>query len=103
MIFIIDLMVISNVYFVKLCDFIMLCFLFGFFVKIEIFFFYVFNVCIIFSNLCGCDEFLSLVWVLVFSFVVVVLGNFFLCEVDFIVFEVFEGYSVLGMECSEFF
>lgn len=33
-----------------------------------------FNVRIIFSNLCGCDEFLSLVWVSVFGLVVIVLG-----------------------------
>nr|XP_020823999.1 ankyrin repeat domain-containing protein 13D isoform X1 [Phascolarctos cinereus] len=60
---IIDLMAISNAHFAKLRDFITLRLPPGFPVKIEIPLFHVLNARITFSNLCGCDEPLSSVWV----------------------------------------
>uniref|UniRef100_A0A7N4V111 Ankyrin repeat domain 13D n=1 Tax=Sarcophilus harrisii TaxID=9305 RepID=A0A7N4V111_SARHA len=91
---IIDLMAISNAHFAKLRDFITLRLPPGFPVKIEIPLFHVLNARITFSNLCGCDEPLSSVWV-------PSPGSPFPCEVDPAVFEVPEGYSVLGAGHSE--
>ncbi|XP_014323330.1 ankyrin repeat domain-containing protein 13D isoform X4 [Myotis lucifugus] len=52
-------------------------------------------------NLCGCDEPLSSVWVPAPGSAVPASGSPFPCEVDPSVFEVPEGYSVLGAERSE--
>ncbi|XP_035119362.1 ankyrin repeat domain-containing protein 13D isoform X2 [Callithrix jacchus] len=98
---IIDLMAISNAHFAKLRDFITLRLPPGFPVKIEIPLFHVLNARITFSNLCGCDEPLSSVWVPAPSSAVAVSGSPFPCEVDPTVFEVPQGYSVLGTERSE--
>ncbi|XP_003468333.2 ankyrin repeat domain-containing protein 13D isoform X8 [Cavia porcellus] len=98
---IIDLMAISNAHFAKLRDFITLRLPPGFPVKIEIPLFHVLNARITFSNLCGCDEPLSSVWVPAPSSALATSGNPFPCEVDPTVFEVPEGYSVLGAERSE--
>ncbi|KAM4846094.1 ankyrin repeat domain-containing protein 13D isoform 3-T3 [Thomomys bottae] len=98
---IIDLMAISNAHFAKLRDFITLRLPPGFPVKIEIPLFHVLNARITFSNLCGCDEPLSSVWVPASSAAAGVSGSPFPCEVDPTVFEVPEGYSVLGAERSE--
>uniref|UniRef100_A0A2I3SHC3 Ankyrin repeat domain 13D n=2 Tax=Pan TaxID=9596 RepID=A0A2I3SHC3_PANTR len=98
---IIDLMAISNAHFAKLRDFITLRLPPGFPVKIEIPLFHVLNARITFSNLCGCDEPLSSVWVPAPSSAVAASGNPFPCEVDPTVFEVPDGYSVLGMERNE--
>uniref|UniRef100_A0A8C5P3W6 Ankyrin repeat domain 13 family, member D n=1 Tax=Jaculus jaculus TaxID=51337 RepID=A0A8C5P3W6_JACJA len=98
---IIDLMAISNAHFAKLRDFITLRLPPGFPVKIEIPLFHVLNARITFSNLCGCDEPLSSVWVPAPSSADAVSGSPFPCEVDPTVFEVPEGYSVLGAEHSE--
>nr|XP_021525356.1 ankyrin repeat domain-containing protein 13D isoform X3 [Aotus nancymaae] len=98
---IIDLMAISNAHFAKLRDFITLRLPPGFPVKIEIPLFHVLNARITFSNLCGCDEPLSSVWVPAPSSAVAASGSPFPCEVDPTVFEVPQGYSVLGTERSE--
>ncbi|XP_025142545.1 ankyrin repeat domain-containing protein 13D isoform X2 [Bubalus bubalis] len=98
---IIDLMAISNAHFAKLRDFITLRLPPGFPVKIEIPLFHVLNARITFSNLCGCDEPLSSVWVPAPGSAVATSGSPFPCEVDPAVFEVPEGYSVLGAERSE--
>ncbi|XP_074227754.1 ankyrin repeat domain-containing protein 13D isoform X2 [Camelus bactrianus] len=98
---IIDLMAISNAHFAKLRDFITLRLPPGFPVKIEIPLFHVLNARITFSNLCGCDEPLSSVWVPAPSSAIPASGSPFPCEVDPAVFEVPEGYSVLGAERSE--
>ncbi|XP_014323331.1 ankyrin repeat domain-containing protein 13D isoform X5 [Myotis lucifugus] len=98
---IIDLMAISNAHFAKLRDFITLRLPPGFPVKIEIPLFHVLNARITFSNLCGCDEPLSSVWVPAPGSAVPASGSPFPCEVDPSVFEVPEGYSVLGAERSE--
>ncbi|XP_064348147.1 ankyrin repeat domain-containing protein 13D isoform X2 [Camelus dromedarius] len=126
---IIDLMAISNAHFAKLRDFITLRLPPGFPVKIEIPLFHVLNARITFSNLCGCDEPLSSVWVPAPSSAIpasgiavggrqavrltglcalgadmtplLCPGSPFPCEVDPAVFEVPEGYSVLGAERSE--
>ncbi|MBZ3880992.1 Ankyrin repeat domain-containing protein 13D [Sciurus carolinensis] len=98
---IIDLMAISNAHFAKLRDFITLRLPPGFPVKIEIPLFHVLNARITFSNLCGCDEPLGSVWVPAPSAAVAASGSPFPCEVDPTVFEVPEGYSVLGAERSE--
>ncbi|KAM9222010.1 ankyrin repeat domain-containing protein 13D isoform 3-T3 [Dugong dugon] len=122
---IIDLMAISNAHFAKLRDFITLRLPPGFPVKIEIPLFHVLNARITFSNLCGCDEPLSSVWVPAPASAAsgtppggggrldslaseprpepgtVCPGSPFPCEVDPAVFEVPEGYSVLGAERSE--
>ncbi|XP_073202939.1 ankyrin repeat domain-containing protein 13D isoform X2 [Lepidochelys kempii] len=114
---IIDLMAISNAHFAKLRDFITLKLPPGFPVKIEIPLFHVLNARITFSNLCGCDESLSSVRVCgpapssspgdarepaagaeappnpkVFPFP---------CEVDPVVFEVPQGYAMLGAGRNE--
>uniref|UniRef100_G3TUD2 Ankyrin repeat domain 13D n=1 Tax=Loxodonta africana TaxID=9785 RepID=G3TUD2_LOXAF len=96
---IIDLMAISNAHFAKLRDFITLRLPPGFPVKIEIPLFHVLNARITFSNLCGCDEPLSSVWVPAPGSAAS--GSPFPCEVDPAVFEVPEGYSVLGAERNE--
>ncbi|KAF5920834.1 hypothetical protein HPG69_006145 [Diceros bicornis minor] len=126
---IIDLMAISNAHFAKLRDFITLRLPPGFPVKIEIPLFHVLNARITFGNLCGCDEPLSSVWVPAPNSAVTASGTTagrrglcgslvsecwglsaaplprpgspFPCEVDPAVFEVPEGYSVLGTERSE--
>ncbi|XP_064432172.1 ankyrin repeat domain-containing protein 13D isoform X9 [Mirounga angustirostris] len=98
---IIDLMAISNAHFAKLRDFITLRLPPGFPVKIEIPLFHVLNARITFSNLCGCDEPLSSVWVPAPGPGGPASGSPFPCEVDPAVFEVPEGYSVLGTERSE--
>ncbi|XP_059256259.1 ankyrin repeat domain-containing protein 13D isoform X4 [Mustela nigripes] len=98
---IIDLMAISNAHFAKLRDFITLRLPPGFPVKIEIPLFHVLNARITFSNLCGCDEPLSSVWVPASGSGGPGSGSPFPCEVDPAVFEVPEGYSVLGAERSE--
>ncbi|XP_040606101.1 ankyrin repeat domain-containing protein 13D isoform X3 [Mesocricetus auratus] len=98
---IIDLMAISNAHFAKLRDFITLRLPPGFPVKIEIPLFHVLNARITFSNLCGCDEPVSSVWVPAASPAFSAPGSPFPCEVDPTVFEVPEGYSVLGAERSE--
>nr|XP_055168295.1 ankyrin repeat domain-containing protein 13D [Nyctereutes procyonoides] len=100
---IIDLMAISNAHFAKLRDFITLRLPPGFPVKIEIPLFHVLNARITFSNLCGCDEPLNSVWVPTSSSGSggTTSGSPFPCEVDPAVFEVPEGYSVLGAERSE--
>ncbi|XP_057173418.1 ankyrin repeat domain-containing protein 13D isoform X3 [Ursus arctos] len=98
---IIDLMAISNAHFAKLRDFITLRLPPGFPVKIEIPLFHVLNARITFSNLCGCDEPLSSVWVPAPGSGSPASGSPFPCEVDPAVFEVPEGYSVLGAERSE--
>uniref|UniRef100_H0X351 Ankyrin repeat domain 13D n=1 Tax=Otolemur garnettii TaxID=30611 RepID=H0X351_OTOGA len=105
---IIDLMAISNAHFAKLRDFITLRLPPGFPVKIEIPLFHVLNARITFSNLCGCDEPLSSVWVPGPGSAVAASGTRtggrgspFPCEVDPTVFEVPEGYNVLGAERSE--
>uniref|UniRef100_A0A8C2M6Z3 Ankyrin repeat domain 13 family, member D n=1 Tax=Cricetulus griseus TaxID=10029 RepID=A0A8C2M6Z3_CRIGR len=98
---IIDLMAISNAHFAKLRDFITLRLPPGFPVKIEIPLFHVLNARITFSNLCGCDEPVSSVWVPAPSSAISAPGSPFPCEVDPTVFEVPEGYSVLGAERSE--
>uniref|UniRef100_A0A8C8RRN3 Ankyrin repeat domain 13D n=1 Tax=Pelusios castaneus TaxID=367368 RepID=A0A8C8RRN3_9SAUR len=103
---IIDLMAISNAHFAKLRDFITLRLPPGFPVKIEIPLFHVLNARITFSNLCGCDEPLSSCVcdpngasphsphapLLVFPFP---------CEVDPSVFEVPQGYAMLGAGRNE--
>ncbi|XP_056657204.1 ankyrin repeat domain-containing protein 13D [Monodelphis domestica] len=104
---IIDLMAISNAHFAKLRDFITLRLPPGFPVKIEIPLFHVLNARITFGNLCGCDEPLSSVWVpspsprSTDSSASPAAGSPFPCEVDPAVFEVPEGYSVLGAGHSE--
>ncbi|KAM7329694.1 hypothetical protein ACRRTK_011307 [Alexandromys fortis] len=108
---IIDLMAISNAHFAKLRDFITLRLPPGFPVKIgekttkgqpgQIPLFHVLNARITFSNLCGCDEPVSSVWVPGPSSAISTSGSPFPCEVDPTVFEVPEGYSVLGAERSE--
>ncbi|XP_059960601.1 ankyrin repeat domain-containing protein 13D isoform X3 [Mesoplodon densirostris] len=98
---IIDLMAISNAHFAKLRDFITLRLPPGFPVKIEIPLFHVLNARITFSNLCGCDEPLSSVWVPAPSSAIAASASPFPCEVDPAVFEVPDGYSVLGAERSE--
>ncbi|XP_023415314.2 ankyrin repeat domain-containing protein 13D isoform X1 [Loxodonta africana] len=122
---IIDLMAISNAHFAKLRDFITLRLPPGFPVKIEIPLFHVLNARITFSNLCGCDEPLSSVWVPAPGSAAsgtlpeggrrlgsvasepqpkpgtICPGSPFPCEVDPAVFEVPEGYSVLGAERNE--
>ncbi|XP_029387644.1 ankyrin repeat domain-containing protein 13D isoform X3 [Mus pahari] len=98
---IIDLMAISNAHFAKLRDFITLRLPPGFPVKIEIPLFHVLNARITFSNLCGCDEPVSSVCVPKPSSAISASGNPLPCEVDPTVFEVPEGYSVLGAERSE--
>ncbi|XP_043825439.1 ankyrin repeat domain-containing protein 13D [Dromiciops gliroides] len=103
---IIDLMAISNAHFAKLRDFITLRLPPGFPVKIEIPLFHVLNARITFSNLCGCDEPLSSVWVPSPSPrstepTCPAAGSPFPCEVDPAVFEVPEGYSVLGAGHNE--
>ncbi|XP_005351722.1 ankyrin repeat domain-containing protein 13D isoform X1 [Microtus ochrogaster] len=98
---IIDLMAISNAHFAKLRDFITLRLPPGFPVKIEIPLFHVLNARITFSNLCGCDEPVSSVWVPAPNSAISTSGSPFPCEVDPTVFEVPEGYSVLGAERSE--
>ncbi|XP_016041751.1 ankyrin repeat domain-containing protein 13D isoform X2 [Erinaceus europaeus] len=103
---IIDLMAISNAHFAKLRDFITLRLPPGFPVKIEIPLFHVLNARITFSNLCGCDEPLSSVWVPTpgdpgSGPPASGPGCPLPCEVDPAVFEVPEGYSVLGAERSE--
>ncbi|XP_013849500.1 ankyrin repeat domain-containing protein 13D isoform X7 [Sus scrofa] len=98
---IIDLMAISNAHFAKLRDFITLRLPPGFPVKIEIPLFHVLNARITFGNLCGCDEPLSSVWAPAPGSAVAASGSPFPCEVDPAVFEVPEGYSVLGTERSE--
>ncbi|XP_047631094.1 ankyrin repeat domain-containing protein 13D isoform X2 [Phacochoerus africanus] len=98
---IIDLMAISNAHFAKLRDFITLRLPPGFPVKIEIPLFHVLNARITFSNLCGCDEPLSSVGAPAPGSAVAASGSPFPCEVDPAVFEVPEGYSVLGTERSE--
>ncbi|XP_044115744.1 ankyrin repeat domain-containing protein 13D isoform X2 [Neovison vison] len=98
---IIDLMAISNAHFAKLRDFITLRLPPGFPVKIEIPLFHVLNARITFSNLCGCDEPLSSVWVPASGSGGPGSGSPFPCEVDPAVFEVPEGYSVLGAERRE--
>ncbi|XP_028357368.1 ankyrin repeat domain-containing protein 13D isoform X5 [Physeter macrocephalus] len=98
---IIDLMAISNAHFAKLRDFITLRLPPGFPVKIEIPLFHVLNARITFSNLCGCDEPLSSVWVPAPGSAVAASASPFPCEVDPAVFEVPDGYSVLGAERSE--
>ncbi|XP_029813216.1 ankyrin repeat domain-containing protein 13D isoform X2 [Suricata suricatta] len=124
---IIDLMAISNAHFAKLRDFITLRLPPGFPVKIgegrsgaapgrgaglwlrlrclltEIPLFHVLNARITFSNLCGCEEPLSSVWVPApgSGSAVTAPGSPFPCEVDPAVFEVPAGYSVLGAERSE--
>ncbi|XP_052049417.1 ankyrin repeat domain-containing protein 13D isoform X2 [Apodemus sylvaticus] len=98
---IIDLMAISNAHFAKLRDFITLRLPPGFPVKIEIPLFHVLNARITFSNLCGCDEPVSSVCVPKPSSAIAASGSPFPCEVDPTVFEVPEGYSVLGAERSE--
>ncbi|XP_055987653.1 ankyrin repeat domain-containing protein 13D isoform X1 [Sorex fumeus] len=97
---IIDLMAISNAHFAKLRDFITLRLPPGFPVKIEIPLFHVLNARITFSNLCGCDEPLSSVCTPASS-APTGAGSPFPCEVDPAVFEVPEGYSVLGAGRSE--
>nr|XP_034346735.1 ankyrin repeat domain-containing protein 13D isoform X2 [Arvicanthis niloticus] len=98
---IIDLMAISNAHFAKLRDFITLRLPPGFPVKIEIPLFHVLNARITFSNLCGCDEPVSSVCVPNPSSAISASGSPFPCEVDPAVFDVPEGYSVLGAERSE--
>ncbi|XP_021511873.1 ankyrin repeat domain-containing protein 13D isoform X3 [Meriones unguiculatus] len=124
---IIDLMAISNAHFAKLRDFITLRLPPGFPVKIEIPLFHVLNARITFSNLCGCDEPVSSVWIptpssaisasgmavasgdmggrsalwLTVTSLLPRPGSPFPCEVDPTVFEVPEGYSVLGAERNE--
>ncbi|XP_067604224.1 ankyrin repeat domain-containing protein 13D isoform X3 [Pseudorca crassidens] len=98
---IIDLMAISNAHFAKLRDFITLRLPPGFPVKIEIPLFHVLNARITFSNLCGCDEPLSSVWVPAPGSAIAASASPFPCEVDPAVFEVPDGYSVLGAERSE--
>ncbi|XP_008821098.1 ankyrin repeat domain-containing protein 13D isoform X2 [Nannospalax galili] len=98
---IIDLMAISNAHFAKLRDFITLHLPPGFPVKIEIPLFHVLNARITFSNLYGCDEPVSSVWVPARSSVFSASGSPFPCEVDPTVFEVPEGYSMLGAEGNE--
>ncbi|XP_036716113.1 ankyrin repeat domain-containing protein 13D isoform X12 [Balaenoptera musculus] len=98
---IIDLMAISNAHFAKLRDFINLRLPPGFPVKIEIPLFHVLNARITFSNLCGCDEPLSSVWVPAPGSAIAASASPFPCEVDPTVFEVPDGYSVLGAERSE--
>ncbi|XP_033258276.1 ankyrin repeat domain-containing protein 13D isoform X4 [Orcinus orca] len=97
---IIDLMAISNAHFAKLRDFITLRLPPGFPVKIEIPLFHVLNARITFSNLCGCDEPLSSV-VPAPGSAIAASASPFPCEVDPAVFEVPDGYSVLGAERSE--
>lgn len=98
---IIDLMAISNAHFAKLRDFITLRLPPGFPVKIEIPLFHVLNARITFSNLCGCDEPLSSVCASAPSSGLTGPASPFPCEVDPAVFEVPEGYSVLGAERNE--
>nr|XP_058925330.1 ankyrin repeat domain-containing protein 13D isoform X5 [Kogia breviceps] len=98
---IIDLMAISNAHFAKLRDFITLRLPPGFPVKIEIPLFHVLNARITFSNLCGCDEPLSSVWAPEPGSAAAASASPFPCEVDPAVFEVPDGYSVLGAEHSE--
>uniref|UniRef100_A0A8C0GZA1 Ankyrin repeat domain 13D n=1 Tax=Chelonoidis abingdonii TaxID=106734 RepID=A0A8C0GZA1_CHEAB len=100
---IIDLMAISNAHFAKLRDFITLKLPPGFPVKIEIPLFHVLNARITFSNLCGCDESLSSVrWGMGHSHPVLLSPVFpFPCEVDPIVFEVPQGYAMLGAGRNE--
>ncbi|NXG37814.1 AN13D protein, partial [Dromaius novaehollandiae] len=93
---IIDLMAISNAHFAKLRDFITLKLPPGFPVKIEIPLFHVLNARITFSNLCGCDQPLGSVRRVRGS-----AGWPFPCEVEPGVFEVPQGYTVLGAGRSE--
>ncbi|KAJ8795674.1 hypothetical protein J1605_002436 [Eschrichtius robustus] len=98
---IIDLMAISNAHFAKLRDFINLRLPPGFPVKIEIPLFHVLNARITFGNLCGCDEPPSSVWAPAPGSAIAASASPFPCEVDPAVFEVPDGYSVLGAERSE--
>ncbi|NXK15729.1 AN13D protein, partial [Herpetotheres cachinnans] len=113
---IIDLMAISNAHFAKLRDFITLKLPPGFPVKIEIPLFHVLNARITFSNLCGCDQPLGSVRVVLWDtagcrgplwgahgtpWVGVAAGWPFPCEVEAGVFEVPAGYTVLGAGRSE--
>ncbi|XP_067388096.1 ankyrin repeat domain-containing protein 13D [Emydura macquarii macquarii] len=114
---IIDLMAISNAHFAKLRDFITLKLPPGFPVKIEIPLFHVLNARITFSNLCGCDESLSSVRICSAtpSYSPEGTGELaagaeapanakvfpFPCEVDPSVFEVPQGYAMLGAGRNE--
>ncbi|KAJ7344149.1 hypothetical protein JRQ81_000099 [Phrynocephalus forsythii] len=113
---IIDLMAISNAHFAKLRDFITLKLPPGFPVKIEIPLFHVLNARITFSNLCGCDEPLSSVRICTpphtpgtvteeASTGAEATSNTkvypFPCEVDPVVFEVPQGYTMLGAGRTE--
>ncbi|NWI14364.1 AN13D protein, partial [Crypturellus soui] len=104
---IIDLMAISNAHFAKLRDFITLKLPPGFPVKIEIPLFHVLNARITFSNLCGCDQPLGSVRVSLWGSVGrsqclgAAAGWPFPCEVEPGVFEVPQGYTVLGAGRSE--
>ncbi|XP_074852150.1 ankyrin repeat domain-containing protein 13D [Carettochelys insculpta] len=114
---IIDLMAISNAHFAKLRDFITLKLPPGFPVKIEIPLFHVLNARITFSNLCGCDEPLSSVRVCGpppssspgGARELAAGGEApanpkaypFPCEVDPAVFEVPQGYAMLGAGRNE--
>ncbi|XP_054827931.1 ankyrin repeat domain-containing protein 13D isoform X1 [Eublepharis macularius] len=112
---IIDLMAISNAHFAKLRDFITLKLPPGFPVKIEIPLFHVLNARITFSNLCGCDEPLSSVRICSptptpgsteeLSAGAEAANNTkvypFPCEVDPSVFEVPQGYTMLGAGRTE--
>ncbi|XP_015274310.1 PREDICTED: ankyrin repeat domain-containing protein 13D [Gekko japonicus] len=112
---IIDLMAISNAHFAKLRDFITLKLPPGFPVKIEIPLFHVLNARITFSNLCGCDEPLSSVQICppapspesteeLSAGAEAASGTKvypFPCEVDPSVFEVPQGYTMLGAGRTE--
>ncbi|XP_015681492.1 ankyrin repeat domain-containing protein 13D [Protobothrops mucrosquamatus] len=112
---IIDLMAISNAHFAKLRDFITLKLPPGFPVKIEIPLFHVLNARITFSNLCGSDEPLSSVRICTPTQSPVsseepsagaeAASNTkvypFPCEVDPSVFEVPQGYTMLGAGRTE--
>ncbi|KAL7991929.1 hypothetical protein Chor_016185 [Crotalus horridus] len=112
---IIDLMAISNAHFAKLRDFITLKLPPGFPVKIEIPLFHVLNARITFSNLCGSDEPLSSVRICTPtqspgsseepSAGAEAASNTkvypFPCEVDPSVFEVPQGYTMLGAGRTE--
>uniref|UniRef100_K7F2Y7 Ankyrin repeat domain 13D n=2 Tax=Pelodiscus sinensis TaxID=13735 RepID=K7F2Y7_PELSI len=108
-------MAISNAHFAKLRDFITLKLPPGFPVKIEIPLFHVLNARITFSNLCGCDEPLGSVQICGRSSSPVDTGELavgaeaptnpkvfpFPCEVDPVVFEVPQGYAMLGAGRNE--
>ncbi|XP_034981450.2 ankyrin repeat domain-containing protein 13D [Zootoca vivipara] len=112
---IIDLMAISNAHFAKLRDFITLKLPPGFPVKIEIPLFHVLNARITFSNLCGCDEPLSSVRICTPTHTPESTEELaagaeaadntkvypFPCEVDPSVFEVPQGYTMLGAGRTE--